>query len=45
MKCFYMITSMLAAIFAGCSEAYVLKTDKENDNLKGNVKSVMPFSV
>lgn len=41
MKCFYMITSMLAAIFAGCSEAYVLKTDKENDNLKGNVKSVM----
>ena len=41
MKCFYIITSMLAAIFSGCSEAYVLKTDKENDNLKGNVKSVI----
>lgn len=31
----------MVTIFASCSENYVLKTDKENDNLKGNVKSVI----
>ncbi len=44
MKHFSFIIPIMAAVFISCTETPVLKSDKEKDNLKGMVKSVMTAS-